>query len=905
MAITILDTIIDEEIRTDPGTPDEHDTTATAAILAAIDAATDATDFGTSPTGFPQFAERADFVSSTNDPAVTNYLLSDSNGDPLATSGAGVATGLFVGGTEVFLYGTSDENIVIGRIGGDTGEIAFVLALEETKDGDGFVTQADMWIGLYHPLVHDGADAVDSADQLDLADLIYLTSEFDTTEEIPFDNFADVPSGQDAFALVGPSSGSSAVDLLITGFKGDDIDTVNVSEQGLGTGNQAVGKGESLRVDIVDANAANFANADTAPEVHDPANIGYAGGHQEAVAAKFEIEQINSNTNLATVTVLAYNTNSNTLPNVQGADFPQDAIDNPGTEVNITGVQILTQNLDGTFTDVTAAFLLRGGTIDLSGNGAVVTGLLVHEWVNFTTAGDDPFTRFTATNTNSTKGNHTWDMGSIRVTVLQGGEDSETEELGSELIFQDDGPLIERNSETVPELAVDDDDFATDTAGDYSGLFDEDEGADASASVAYTLGVTLDGTDAPDSGLVDTGTGHSVFLFLESGEVVGREGTDATDAATGDEVFRVSVDSSGNVTLDQSRAVVHLDSNDHNSSTQMATANLIQLIATISDAEADATDDSASATADIADSFLFFDDGPDIDETSGEDLLVDNTVANDSDSGDFDVDGNNDPNAHMTIVGAPDTGGFAFTFDDSDNNAITGTLNGTELYTLSIDDDGTYLFTLTGELPATPDFLDVTDIKAGGPQTNFIDVGTLSSDDFARLSGFDTNDAPAAINESNANVGVKNGNLDVGESITFELFAPDGADADTLPDPITFLGLSIGTKSAKVSSYLVDIDFVDPSVPDIVDMLVLVGKNQPIVIDPTGDDLIQSITIEKASGSALKLGLGDISILRPPGDFELTFDVQQTDGDGDFDQASFIVEIDGNGDGLITTPSIV
>ena len=84
-----------------------------------------------------------------------------------------------------------------------------------------------------------------------------------------------------------------------------------------------------------------------------------------------------------------------------------------------------------------------------------------------------------------------------------------------------------------------------------------------------------------------------------------------------------------------------------------------------------------------------------------------------------------------------------------------------------------------------------------------------------------------------------------------------------------------------------------------------VGKNQPLVIDPTGDDLILSITIEKEAGSALKLGLGDISILRPPGDFELNFDVRQTDGDGDFDEASFAVEIDGNGDNLITTPTIV
>jgi hypothetical protein len=81
-----------------------------------------------------------------------------------------------------------------------------------------------------------------------------------------------------------------------------------------------------------------------------------------------------------------------------------------------------------------------------------------------------------------------------------------------------------------------------------------------------------------------------------------------------------------------------------------------------------------------------------------------------------------------------------------------------------------------------------------------------------------------------------------------------------------------------------------------------VGKNGTLVINPAGDDLIQSITVEKDTGPALKLGLGDIDILRPPGDFGLTFNLQLTDGDMDHDEASFLVQIDGDADGLITDP---
>ena len=65
---------------------------------------------------------------------------------------------------------------------------------------------------------------------------------------------------------------------------------------------------------------------------------------------------------------------------------------------------------------------------------------------------------------------------------------------------------------------------------------------------------------------------------------------------------------------------------------------------------------------------------------------------------------------------------------------------------------------------------------------------------------------------------------------------------------------------------------------------------------------MKSITVEKLSGSATKIGLGDIDILIPPNDVTLSFDVRLTDGDDDFVGATFTASIDGNNDGSITNP---
>src|SRR6185369_6622309 len=201
MTLTITsDIIIDEEFRaTQTGTLDDDDTTLAAYNGSAFKSAFDALSLAvptTPPTGFPQYAEQQGFVTSSN--PVTNYfLVADSSGGAFSASGTG--TDLYVGSNRVFLFATANSDIIIGRIGSGTtadptGAIALVIGIEENKTGS-TVDSADLWLTLYAPITQNRLNLIDSADQLNLDDLVYLGANYETTTQIPFENFSGVPSG--------------------------------------------------------------------------------------------------------------------------------------------------------------------------------------------------------------------------------------------------------------------------------------------------------------------------------------------------------------------------------------------------------------------------------------------------------------------------------------------------------------------------------------------------------------------------------------------------------------------------------------------------------------------------------------------------------------------------------------
>ena len=167
--------------------------------------------------------------------------------------------------------------------------------------------------------------------------------------------------------------------------------------------------------------------------------------------------------------------------------------------------------------------------------------------------------------------------------------------------------LLSNNSDfiqqppTCPVLLVDESFLHTDAHGFFSNSFLPVPGADGQASLTYTLGIPVDGKD---SGLVDTLSHQHVLLFLEAstGDVVGKT------ALGNSEVFRISLDkATGEVTLDQSSALVHSDPSQANETVQLA-ANLVNITAILTDNDGDV----ATAQKEIGDAFRFADDVPTI-----------------------------------------------------------------------------------------------------------------------------------------------------------------------------------------------------------------------------------------------------------------------------------------------------
>ena len=141
---------------------------------------------------------------------------------------------------------------------------------------------------------------------------------------------------------------------------------------------------------------------------------------------------------------------------------------------------------------------------------------------------------------------------------------------------------------------MDETNLAANASVNLSGQFTGNYGADGAGTTTYALKVSAAGAD---SGLDDTATGSDIKLYLEGTEVVGRVGS-----STGAIAFKVTVDSAtGVVTLDQQRAIIHTPNSGPDQAVSLSAADLVQLVATITDKDGDAN--SASLNLGSAISF--------------------------------------------------------------------------------------------------------------------------------------------------------------------------------------------------------------------------------------------------------------------------------------------------------------
>ena len=191
----------------------------------------------------------------------------------------------------------------------------------------------------------------------------------------------------------------------------------------------------------------------------------------------------------------------------------------------------------------------------------------------------------------------------LNLTVTDGDGDSVSGglDIGKVISFRDDAPSISAGEIASAALEVDETNLLVDKTLDYSTAFTHSYGADGAGSISYALAVSAAGAD---SGLKDTASGQSIKLYLEGGEVVGRVG-DQSGAIS----FKVTVDADGKVTLDQKLAIVHSPDSGPDQATGLSAADLVKLVATITDKDGD----SSSASLNLGNAISFRDDAPNID----------------------------------------------------------------------------------------------------------------------------------------------------------------------------------------------------------------------------------------------------------------------------------------------------
>jgi hypothetical protein len=657
----------------------------------------------------------ANVISLSGGTQATGFV--DGSGNPLPEFVAGVTnptTGVLTSfttldGENIYLFIDDDaglgDSVALGVAA--NGDIVFAAYLDADATG------ADIWLAQFEPI--SNPLATDPDDPVDLDGLLNVAA----TTPLNF-NFNALPSGQNLFGIVGPSPTDPAIivigrDIVLKpdGTFANASNTINTSQGGgpttIGVNNQMFNPGEGAFFSYVNDPVANFLSG--APggldqnEADDADNIQYTGGAFDSTSAFFVISQVQGNS-LATAKITTYE-----AAGLTGKAFVNDLGD--GASPNITQVKVY--NAAGTLIEDTSDLAHFNDpnvvVTNLNTVTATVAGLAAGYKVEFFT--DAPHNQALIEDVAGT-----FDIGGFGINA---GTTTDVP-VGDKVIFEDDGPAADLSGQDPPTLIVDDSDFTTDDSASFAGVFTTDFGTDGPKdsdndgtpdddATAYALGVT-GGPDA-DSGLTDTLTGEKVVLNVDpGGDVVG------TTETTGQEVLRISVDDTGQVTLDQERAVVHGDPTDPDEADTPAkflSADLVTLTVTIVDDDGD----SDSQTADIGLSFEFKDDGPSIDRSAEAvpTLLVDDTTlgtdASTSFAGLFTApDFGNDGPLDANHDGVPDAGAVTYALDvkdplgtdsglldavtdekvilSKDGADIVGTTEtgGDEVFRISVDADG-------------------------------------------------------------------------------------------------------------------------------------------------------------------------------------------------------------------------
>ncbi|WP_095151316.1 DUF5801 repeats-in-toxin domain-containing protein [Pseudomonas sp. Irchel s3b5] len=544
-------------------------------------------------------------ITSAPGGSITDVSFVDSAGAALDGDDSGLFT---LDGTSILLYTDSDDNIVLGRAGGPNGAIVFAAYIEETGTP---VSGGKIWIVEYQPIQHPGTANPD--DSVNLMDKVFIGA----SQDLAF-SLLNAPSGQNLFLMFTKLNPETEIVDTVTRITDPTIiatgknpanqstgvnittgDTINTSQAGgpttFGTNNQMIVEQEGIRFSFVTGARQNV----TVPfldqnEADLEANVDFTDVFN-AKSASFDVVQLQSGKS-AVVRVSAFSTE---------VESKEDFIDGyaDDTSISITSVRV-TNISTGVVADSTAPSNTLGIVFSFAGGVVTISGVKAGYEIEYTTTADHNRVLIENGAAVDAKGNNhaDFDIGGFR--LLQAS--IQTVEIGSKMIFDDDGPSISTTG-TEPTLTVDETTLTTDATQSFAANFISAFGADGAGTLTYALSMV-----AGASGLTDTATGQAVILSLNGAVVEGR--TETSD----DLVFTVSVAANGSVTLNQIRAVVHTNTGDHDDSTTLTSDDLVKLTATKTDGDGD----SAQATLNIGQNLVFKDDGPSINTTGTEPTLT-------------------------------------------------------------------------------------------------------------------------------------------------------------------------------------------------------------------------------------------------------------------------------------------
>jgi hypothetical protein len=551
-------------------------------------------------TAFPIISYNSTFLSFTAPDGTTvsdlafTHLDSATNKQVAFSTTVGFPTTLKdIDGNTIYLFADpAHTDVLLGRTTatstGSTSDlnspIAFAIALDESANH----TSAGAYIVLFEAMRH--LNPGDPNDVIDLTNFVNVSTATTTTTTDIFSKFADVPSGNTDYAIIAPDSAvigqSGANQLLVTGqvlsTKGKtttSVDTtVNVSEQGLGSGSQAVGENATLQIDYITGGTQSTGSF---------SQISYTKHVENITETSFVLTQVNPNGTTVDLTVAGWNDKVDATAPAKTTGKPGDA-DN----VTLTGVTVLDAN------GQPAAGVTT--TINSSGD-AVIKGLEFGDKVVVTSAGMD---RITIANNGPNK-NSSFDVGAIQFTATNVTTGADTVDVGSHINIYDDGPSLTAAA-AFTGLVADESFFGTDPTAPIAALFTVSGGSDEAN--ATTSGYSLVATGGVNTGLIDTATNTAIQLVqVDATHVEGRAGSLV--------VFEVSLTGS-TLKLDQRLAIEHAvsdpDNPDQAISINASLANLLQIKGTLVDKDGDA---ATPVLINIADKLTFKDDGPTIDQT--------------------------------------------------------------------------------------------------------------------------------------------------------------------------------------------------------------------------------------------------------------------------------------------------